>query len=384
MFTFYLANQKTPLTNKSAKWQDHLPMDRHQRQNHTSIPFRYGDYFTAARKFLENNHFEMPVNAVSAFLRRRITQNDIKAIHIHLEKHGEFYHPASVRVTLDGGYVTFVLNVAVSESGLNLMGKEYGILDKLDPLFSTSFIPKVYGMGNVVLDNGICVKMFLGEWFDDFHEFHVTDQYDDKKGIVAWDPVRGRVPLTFDQMEDLYRQTAYILTTYYNPETFEQVYPWHHAAGDFIVRLDENKRVDLRLITVRDYQPLVENAVAGPNDLQSIMDAMLFFFLNLSIRTRLDRMDGVNNITWSNDIAVKATIDGFFEALSKKPAIANIPVPLTECFMVYFVNHTTDDILDLSHEIMDAYHPSAPELSVIRENLEKHISDIRKYCFQDD
>lgn len=358
-------------------------MDRHRGQTQTSSPFRYRDYFNAVSGFLKDNGFDIPVRAVSASLNRNIAQNDIKAIHIHLEKHGEFYHPARVRVVLNDREALFVLNVAVSGAGLDIITGEFDILDRLSHSFPNSHLPKVFGQGERITENGAVVKMFFGEWFDGFHEFHISNQHDCEKGIVVWDPVRGRFPLSPDQMEALYRQAAYILTCYYDPETFEQIYPWHHAAGDFIVRLDERGRVALRLITVRNYKPLVGGSEPEAHDLQSIMEAMLLFFLNLSIRTRLDRMEGVDDITWSNDIAVKATAEGFFNALSKKSPIAGIPVPLTECFMVFLSGHTPEDLLDISHGILGRYHPHSPEPPVIKENLEKHIRDIYRFCVPD-
>ena len=71
---------------------------------------------------------------------------------------------------------------------------------------------------------------------------------------------------------EVYRQAAFILTLYYDVETFEQIFPWHHAAGDFVVKADEGA-VDVRLVTARQYAPMIE-----PNDDMPPTRSACFFF----------------------------------------------------------------------------------------------------------
>jgi hypothetical protein len=48
------------------------------------------------------------------------------------------------------------------------------------------------------------------------------------------------------------RRGIFLLTAYYNIDTGEQIFPWHHAAGDFVVTpLAEGFPV--KLIAVRGY-----------------------------------------------------------------------------------------------------------------------------------
>ncbi len=383
MFTFYLANRETPVLKGSSIWHDPLPFGRNLQQNKSVSSFSYGEYFNAVRTFLESNGFEILIKALSLSLNQSILKADIKEICVHLEKHGEFYHPARIYVVLDGHVVQFVLNVAISDTGLKTIENEFEILDRFNKVFSYSYIPKTYGMGEVVSGNGSPIRLFLGEWFEGFHEFHVSGLSGKQKKIAVWDPLKGKIFLTLDQMEVLYQQAAFILTTYYNGETFEQIYPWHHAAGDFIVKLNGDGAVDLRLITVRRYGSPIEGHEKNDQDLQSIMEAMLVFFLNLSIRTRLDRLDGVDQITWSNDIAVQATVDGFFNALDLKPQIQAVSIPLTDCFKYYLSTCSMSDLLEFSQNIVEAYNPLAPEVPVIKKNLEKHIQDLHDYCYHE-
>jgi hypothetical protein len=43
---------------------------------------------------------------------------------------------------------------------------------------------------------------------------------------------------------------------------------------------------------------------------------LLIFFLNLSIRMRLDRYDGVGDIVWADGPVVQSTLDGVMDGLA--------------------------------------------------------------------
>jgi len=45
------------------------------------------------------------------------------------------------------------------------------------------------------------------------------------------------------------------------------------------------------------------------------MIAMIYFFLDTTLRMRLDRLEGVGETAWLDDFAVTAAIKGFFEGL---------------------------------------------------------------------
>ena len=68
-----------------------------------------------------------------------------------------------------------------------------------------------------------------------------------------------------------------------------------------------------------------------------MLQALLIFFLNLSIRMRLDRYDGVGDIVWADGLVVQSTLDGFFEGLALKPSVASMPDSIDKCFPVLSV-----------------------------------------------
>ncbi len=359
-------------------------MSRKKSQKVDGISLTYGDYFYAVRSFLEKEKFKSITSAISQQLNQNIKPEEIKEIRIYLEKHGEFYHPAKIETRINGSRILFVLNVAISSTGKNYIKREFEILNKLNNEFSFSFIPKVYRQDKIsIKDKDVEISMFLGEWFEGFNEFHISQnkhkqaKTDSSIKIVVWDHEKGNFSLSADETLELYSQVAMILTCYYNAETFEQIFPWHHAAGDFVIKF-QNNNMKLKLITVRQYTPMLENKneIAKNNtdsDIYLILEAMLVFFLNLSIRNRLDRLDGIGEIIWSDNIAVEGTLKGFLKGLSQTSSNNLIPDTLAVDFINYISCFTKTDLLELSNSIVNTYNPMAPEISAIRQNLKNHV-----------
>jgi hypothetical protein len=372
-FSFFLSDKKNPVSKNMEIWNDPLPLNRKNQKTGNGFFIRQGDYFHSVRSFLEKNRCEVLLHAVSIRLKQTATCEKFDKINIYLEKHGEFYHPARVEVVFGHQKISFVLNVAVSDAGRKNIETEYAVLQKLKSRFSFSYTPRVYGLGNVFVKE-FRIDMFLGDWFEGYSEFHVTEASSRKRKIAVWDPLKGAWHLTKEQAKTVYRQATEILTTYYNPETYEQIYPWHHAAGDFILKL-ENGIIDLKLIAARNYVSLIQkNEDQG---LGSIMEAILVFFMNLSIRMRIDRLDGVGEIVWSDDFFVPEIVKGFFHGLEKKSQTETMGIPLAECFEYYFFSMQEKELEKLVLNVSNTFHPNAPELPVIRENLKKHIHDLK-------
>ena len=395
-FKYFLSNAPNSVQKESEIWSAPLPTTRKQPQKVTGIPVTYGDYFSAIHSFLEKNKFEILISALSKSMNRQIIPEKIEEIRVCLVKHGEFYHPSTVEAILDKHSYKFVLNVAISATGRDCIEREYNCLKRLDNDFSFSSIPEVYGYGKAcVKESRHMMSMFLGEWFEGFNEFHISlDKTDNKHKILVWDSEKGNYFLSPDNTLELYSQAAMILTGYYNIETFEQIFPWHHAAGDFVIRLtrppcpppsrgsvSEGMKkgnsyiIELKLITVRQYATMFakqEDENTG-RDVEMILEALLVFLLNLSIRMRLDRLNGIGDIVWSDDIAVKGALKGFFQGLRRKDSTGLFSDSFDTYFHDYLVSSCTEkDFYDLSLAIVNSYNPLAPEIPVISDNIRKH------------
>lgn len=383
-FKFFLSSRKNPVREDDFIWSTPIPLNRHQSaitfEPESDIFINHGDYFTAVRDFLERDGYAIITQSVSQYLNRTIAPEEIEEIRIFLDKHGEFYHPSKIEAVLQDVKILFVLNVAVTDVGKQCAQREYRLLKKLNTQYSDSFIPKVYAQGNVFTKmDQVETRMFLGEWFEGFNEFHMSLDPDDKKyKIIVWNHEHGNFFLTPHQTMELYRQAAKILTYYYNVETFEQIFSWHHAAGDFVLKCQEDD-IELKLITVRQYRSMYENNIVSESiepDSELILEALLVFFLNMAIKMRIDRIDGVGEIVWSDDVALKGILKGFFEALTLKPEISVFAEPLNDCFRQHLLSCRRADFFDLNHAIVHTYPLQAPEVPVIRQHLGKHVEGL--------
>jgi hypothetical protein len=382
-FKFFLSSKKNPVQEGDLIWPTPIPLTRHQSTGtfkpDSDISVNHDDYFTAVRDFLERDRYAIVVRSVSHHLHRNITQDEIKEIRIFLDKHGEFYHPSKIEVALQADEISFVMNVAVTDVGKQLAQREFRLLKMLNMNYPDSFIPRVYAEGNVFTKtNQVETQMFLGEWFEGFNEFHISFDPDDKKHkLIVWDHEHGNFFLTAHQTTELYRQAMKILTYYYNIETFEQIFSWHHAAGDFVLKCQEED-IELKLVTVRQYRSMYENngSVCINPDAEMVLEALLVFFLNTAIKMRIDRLDGVGDIVWSDEVALIGILKGFFEGLALKSFVSVFAEPLDHCFYEHLLSCSRADFFDLNHAIAHTYPSQTPEAPIIRRHLGKHIKDL--------
>lgn len=385
IFKYFLSNDNIPVQKKDSSWSTPIPLSRTQStgtfEPGSDMPIHHGDCFLAARDFLERDRYAVITQAVSKLLSRQVAFNEIDEIRIILDKHGAFYHPAKIEAVLITSLrIPFVLNVAITEMGRQCAQREYKILEMLNNDAPHSFLPEVYGQGSVILKAGqVEIRMFLAEWFEGFHEFHLTrDPSDGTVKIVVWDNDRGNFFLTNHQTMHLYRKASKILTYYYGIETFEQIFSWHHAAGDFVLKCREED-VEVKLITVRQYGSMFKKNIHPGHrtpDAELILEALMVFFINMAIKMRIDRLDGVGEMVWSDKTALMGILKGFFEGLALKPPVDVFESPLDDCFRQHLLACSTADFSDMHHAIVRGYPSQASEVPVIRRHLARHIEDL--------
>ena len=318
---------------------------------------------------MSKNEMERIVSSVWQKAGRTVPADKIDSVSVFLEKHGEFYHPAIIVIASGATKWEFVLNVGVSEAGLKCAPREFGLLKRLADADDDNSLPRVYEYGTVDSPDGKRLfAMFTGDWFSGFHEFHLSGDLNKKERVRVWDPGDGDFYLTDRQTRHLYRETARILTSCFDLDSFEQVYPWNHAAGDFVVNLDGDQLL-VKLITVRGYQPLYRN---DENDLASLMGALFAFLADLSVKNRLDRCDGVGEIAWGDEMAVAATIDGFFEGLGKKAKATTDFEDVADYFALYLTSLEESTVVEFFGDLVSSYPPEAPETSFVKDKIDPH------------
>lgn len=328
-----------------------------------------GDYFLASCEVLSGKEFLILRTGLGSFFSRPVSKADIAGVSVFLEKHGAFYHPLKIRVELKNFQTClFVLNGAVSGPGLSLIETEYSLLSRLNKIFSKSYLPRVFGLDILETQKGR-MGFILGEWFQDYREFHVTDG-NDQRQIVIWESDGSCRYLSKKTALPIYQEAARILTYYYHIETFEQIYPWHHAAGDFIVR-EAGGQFHVRLITVRGYSPLTEFGSDEADKKNHILPSLLVFFFNLSLRMRLDRLDGTGEAVMLGDGVIKATVAGFLDALDEKSKAYEYG-DLKRIFISFFNGFDLDQMMNMGAAILESGDINPTENGLIKGNLESH------------
>ena len=375
-FHFYISGEEKEVLSGSALWElplsgkepgrDHAVASGSARQDRE---ITVGEYFSAACRFLSRNEFSILISGLEAVLQNPVSYEHINQISVFLEKHGAFYHPLKIRVHLtDTQTCFFVLNGAVGNPGLSLIEKEVSLISKLNKSFPKQYLPLVFGWDILKTPKG-GIGFFLGEWFQDYKEFHVTAGNDHRQ-IVIWESDGSCRYLPEKSLLPVYREAARILTYYYNIETFEQVYPWHHAAGDFIVRAADGQ-FQVRLITVRGYSALTEFGADETEKKNHILPSLLVFFFNLSLRMRLDRLDGTGEAVMLGDGVITATVDGFLDALDEKSKAYEYG-DLKRIFISFFNGFDLDQMMSIGFAAQDSWVANPAESRLIRENIKPH------------
>jgi len=280
---------------------------------HLSLPLEgcpnetpYADYFREMEAFLAADGYAALLAAASKKLGRNVALSDVSRIDLRSEKHGAYYHPASVDIlTTQGGRARFCLLAATALLGFLAMEEEYETLAELNAAFPWKRLPEVYAQA----DRGD-MSFMLAEWITDHHEFHVMEN----GRTILWDFDRGRTELAPEQAVSVYEQAAGIAALYYGFEDGRRIHPWHHAAGDFIVGILENGEVSVRLCTARGYEPILEND-GEPDFTERALEA---FFLDLTLRLLLDRIEGTEAMVFLGEEVLEAGLSGFFKAMESK------------------------------------------------------------------
>lgn len=370
-FGCYLGPVDQPVIEGSPLWHTVLPSQRDPAVGSGAgdAVITYGEYYEAAAGFL-NSQAEAMSEAASVKLKRQVGPEDLEGLNIFLEKHGAFYHPSRVAATIMGQTLNFVLNVAISHAGRTYLDQEVACLGRLNHQRPYGFLPRVYARGERAIDENRSVKLFLGEWFDGYAEFHVNAAPScPSSGIRVWDPMRQNQYLSYDQAVAVYAAAMEILTAYYDVETCERIFSWHHAAGDFIVKLDRNAP-QVKLVTVRRYNRMIEG---GERDAGASVQALILFLLSTSLNMRIDRVAGVGEMTWLGEYAVEGVPKGFFNGLERQARLGFLPEGFGSSFKAYLRDIPPAEIEGLFAAIADRLPAHAPEGPLVKANLETHV-----------
>ncbi len=328
-----------------------------------------GDYFESIKTFILKDGARPLISVLKTYPNMGVSLDDIQKLLIRSEKHGVFYHLAGVEIFIKNRRVKLAVSSAVSKKGKEYLAHEYEVLNLLNSSFNFSYLPNVYLIGEVKSQ-----LMLLAEWFEDYHEWHFSfDEKDKKQKIIIWDMKRGNRFASKGESLEIFRQATKILTLYYDTRDFKQIYPWHHAAGDFIVST-KNNRINVSLTTARRYESIMDSFSDGT---ENPMIAIVFFFLNLTIKMRLDKLDGVGETVWSGDFYVDAIIGGFFEALRIMEREGRYKLGQVNDLLLLLKTFSKEELEGLFQSLFFLYQENdSADFFVIQANLHKHVRSL--------
>ena len=325
----------------------------------------YKIYFQSIEAFLRKQRFEPLLRAAAKKSDLEVTEQGVKEIIVRTEKHGALYHPASIELALNDSKIMFGLNVAVFETGRDWLRKEFEVIRKINSKFNLPYLPGVY-----IFDEQGSMSFLLEDWFEGYHEFHLSLTDSGKQSIKLWEYGKGDIYLSSEESFEIYRQASKILTLYYDVNEFSQIFPWHHAAGDFIAKVAGDE-VDLRLTTARQYEPyMVFQEEGGLNPVL----ALFFFLLNLCLKMRLDKLDGVGDTAWADDFCIEASVKGFLDGLRLKEELKHYFSSEDEFFDL--LKSFSPEDLKIAHvPLIDLYKGTADH-QVITANFDRHVETL--------
>jgi len=311
-------------------------------------------------------------------LQADINLPDISKVIIRSEKHGAFYHIASVEIIGIDENIKFALTTALSEPAKTALNKEYFILQQLSEITS-DFIPKIYCKESVTWKTDSGSEEFLvvlGEWLEGYHEWHLSDDPGSgTRKIHLWDYKNGYRFLSDAESYELLLQASSILTHYYDQASFCQIYPWHHGAGDFVVKA-ESGTISVKLITARQYGPLVQFDQAEEADR---LVATIHFLLNLTLRMRLDRLDGVGEPAWLERYAIQAAVAGFFAGLAETQTKNRLMIGHVADFLEIMQSFDAQEIYDMYESLLEIYaEEDQDDFRLIQAKLPGHAAELHE------
>ena len=331
------------------------------------------DYFQAIERFIQDRLGVLLEKSKAALPLDRLSE-----ILIRSEKHGTLYHVASVELPGDGPKTKFAISTAFSEPRIKALLQEFGTMGFLNRKFRYPYLPRVYLAEEAPCSNprgtetvGMCVS----EWLEGYHEWHLTVDQNGKQSLLVWDTEKGNRRASKKENQALFREASRILTLYYDAKTYRQIYPWHHAAGDFVVK-SVGKTVEVRLTTARNYLPLISFPEKADTNR---LTALVAFLLNMSVQMRLDRIEGVGEPLWAQEEVVRPCLEGFFGALQTMKAQGRCawgggPDPAT-----LLKKFSQEEFQRLYAPLMESYRREKPsDFKVVEANLEAHIAALSR------
>jgi hypothetical protein len=335
-----------------------------------------GDYFLAIRGLILSEDGQPLTTLLSRLWTQSAAIADVDTIFIRYEKYGTLYHISSAEIVAGARRMRLTVSAAVTDESKEALDREFGLLQRLGSQKSFSYLPQVYCKHAVPIrkaEGSETLLMTLSEWFDNYHEWHFSQDEEGRQRIIVWDMESGYRFMSEQEMHEIIRQAATILTFYYDTETYHRIFPWHHGAGDFVVKA-AGGTVDLKLVTARGYEPI---PVPEHDPRTSPSRAIILFFLETTVKMRLDKYEGMGESIWADASVVGAAVDGFFQALRLKESQGHALAIKVNDVMNQLKGFTEDELKGLLHAHMNQIGSrDSSDHAVISSHADDHARDL--------
>jgi hypothetical protein len=343
-------------------------------------PFRDHPFMTLRDYFLSIQNFilrESGLSLISLLRRlwdREVELGDIDNIIVRYEKYGTLYQIASVTISSRGKSVKLAVSTALSVQAKATLDREFDLLHQLNGITGLPYLPQVYWKQRMTVQKEEGTEtplMSLSQWFEGYHEWHFSRDDEGREGIIIWDMGGGYRFASEHEAYEIIRQASKILCLYYDMETCRRISPWHHGAGDFVVKTGDGT-VDVKLVTARGYEPIVlSNEKTDPSR------ALMLFLLETTVKMRLDKYEGMGYSIWAASSLLGAVMDGFFQALRMKEHGADNKAIKVDEFVSFFKCVSADEIqkLLLTHVNEYRLHDSS-DYAIFSVHLDDHAREV--------
>ncbi len=343
-------------------------------QNHPFMTLR--DYFLAITDLVLREDGQSLTTLLSHIWKRPVEIAEVATVAIRYEKYGTLYHISSVEIAAEKQRVRLTVSAALTDESKEALDREFRLLQRLGSEKSLSYLPQAYCKHPVQVRKAEASETFLmalSEWFDNYHEWHFSTDEAGQQRIIVWDMKSGYRLMSEQETSEIIRQAASILTFYYDKETYHRIFPWHHGGGDFVVRATEGA-IDVKLVTARGYKPI---ALPQKDGEIGTLRAIILFFLETTVKMRLDKYEGMGETTWADASVVAAGVDGFFRGLALKESEGHtVAVKVTDV-MTQLKSFTEDDLKRLLHAHMNqAAARDTSDYTAISSHIDEHARDL--------
>ncbi len=336
----------------------------------------YGPYLKSISAFFAENQGARLLQALKALSGSEAEVPQIRGAALVSEKHGALYQVARLVVSLGHDTCSLAVNAASTEQQKAFLEAELELLGDLHARFHHPYLPRPLLKGSVRYGSPSgeprMLDLLVTEWFEGFSELHLSCHPGSLQGlgISVWETDGSKPFLSPPEEEALYREAAAILTAYFDTRSFGQIYPWHHAAGDFVVcrRTDP---VSVRLITARGYRSLGD----FPASDGSLVIAALHFFVNLSLRMRLDRLDGTGELAWAGRHCLKSILEGFARSWTLKRR-DDSTLPSADHLFDLLAQFSRDDWISFGQLVLEDGMVERDETEFLACRLVSHLDEL--------